>query len=243
MPGVQVSPTRVDPDQARISVPQAFGVWAATWIAGNLLGAGVVAATGYSSTTDAPVWVSMVLAATLWTPMLIGLWLLSDRLDARPFADEYGLRFKLVDLIGIPVGVLAQLVVVRLVYWPLERGWPDIFSRSRVERNARDLYDQAHGGWLVGLVVIVVIGAPIVEELMYRGLLQGAMVRRFNDAVAVVAVAAFFAAIHFRWVEFPGLFVFGLILGVCALRTGRLGMGIAAHMAFNATGLLLVAHI
>jgi membrane protease YdiL (CAAX protease family) len=185
----------------------------------------------------------MVLAATLWTPMLIGLWLLSDRLDARPFADEYGLRFKLVDLIGIPVGVLAQLVVVRLVYWPLERGWPDIFSRSRVERNARDLYDQAHGGWLVGLVVIVVIGAPIVEELMYRGLLQGAMVRRFNDAVAVVAVAAFFAAIHFRWVEFPGLFVFGLILGVCALRTGRLGMGIAAHMAFNATGLLLVARI
>ena len=243
MPGVQVSPTRVDPDQARISVPQAFGVWAATWIAGNLLGAGVVAATGYSSTTDAPVWVSMVLAATLWTPMLIGLWLLSDRLDARPFADEYGLRFKLVDLIGIPVGVLAQLVVVRLVYWPLERGWPDIFSRSRVERNARDLYDQAHGGWLVGLVVIVVIGAPIVEELMYRGLLQGAMVRRFNDVVAVVAVAAFFAAIHFRWVEFPGLFVFGLILGVCALRTGRLGMGIAAHMAFNATGLLLVAKL
>ena len=243
MPGVQVSPTRVDPDQARISVPQAFGVWAATWIAGNLLGAGVVAATGYSSTTDAPVWVSMVLAATLWTPMLIGLWLLSDRLDARPFADEYGLRFKLVDLIGIPVGVLAQLVVVRLVYWPLERGWPDIFSRSRVERNARDLYDQAHGGWLVGLVVIVVIGAPVVEELMYRGLLQGAMVRRFNDVVAVVAVAAFFAAIHFRWVEFPGLFVFGLILGVCALRTGRLGMGIAAHMAFNATGLLLVAKL
>ena len=65
--------------------------------------------------------------------------------------------------------------------------------------------------------------------------------RAFHDVFS--AVAAFFAAIHFRWVEFPGLFVFGLILGVCALRTGRLGMGIAAHMAFNATGLLLVARI
>ncbi len=81
----------------------------------------------------------------------------------------------------------------------------------------------------------------MVEELVYRGLLQGAVVRRINDAVAVVVVAAFFALIHFRWVEFPGLFVFGLILGVCALRTGRLGMGIFAHMAFNATGLMLVA--
>jgi uncharacterized protein len=247
----KVSPTRVDPDQARIGVTQAFAVWVITWLVGNVVGASVISAAGYSSQSDAPVWVTVVLAVGLWAPMLVGMWVLSDRLGRpqtvrstlgwRHFADEYGLRFKLVDLVGVPVGVLAQLVVVRLVYWPLERGWPDTFSRSRVERNARDLYDQAHGGWLVALVAIVVIGAPFVEELMYRGLLQGAVVRRLNDAVAVVIVAAFFAAIHFRWIEFPGLFVFGLILGVCALRTGRLGMGIAAHMAFNATGLLLVA--
>ena len=251
MPGAQVSPTRVDPDQARISTGQAFGVWAVTWLVGNVVGASIVSATGYRSAAESPVWVTMVLAAARWAPMLAGLWVLSDRYGRarsagarsgwNSFADEYGLRFKVIDLVGVPVGVLAQLVVVRLVYWPLERGWPQTFSRSRVERNARDLYDRAHAGWLVGLVAIVVIGAPIVEELMYRGLLQGALIRRLNDAVAVVAVAAFFAAIHFRWVEFPGLFVFGLILGVCALRTGRLGMGILAHMAFNATGLLLVA--
>jgi membrane protease YdiL (CAAX protease family) len=241
MPGAQVSPTRVDPDQSRIGVGQAAAVWLATWLVGNILGSAVIVATGYKSASEAPVWVTMVLALSLWTPMLAGLWMLSSRLGRGSFAEDYGLRFKLVDLVGVPVGVLSQLVVVRLVYWPLERGWPQTFSRSRVERNARDLYDRAHGGWLLGLVAIVVIGAPFVEELMYRGLLQGALVRRVNDAVAVVAVAAFFAFIHFRWVELPGLFVFGLILGVCALRTGRLGMGIMAHMAFNAIGLMLVA--
>jgi membrane protease YdiL (CAAX protease family) len=253
MPGAQVSPTRVDPDQARIGVRQAFAVWFITWIAGNIIGSAIVSAAGYHSTDEAPVWVTMAVAGGLWVPMLVGLWVLSDRLGhnrykgsrvaTHVFADEYGLRFKLIDLIGVPVGVLAQLVLVRLVYWPLERGWPDTFSRSRVERNARDLYDQAHGGWLVGLVAIVVVGAPLVEELMYRGLLQGAARRRLNDVVAVVAVAAFFALIHLRWVELPGLFVFGLVLGVCAWRTGRLGMSIAAHMAFNATGLLLVARL
>jgi uncharacterized protein len=248
MPGAQVSPTRVAPDQAGIGVGQAAAVWLITWIAGNIIGASVIAATGYTSATDAPVWVTMVLAVGLWAPMLVGMWMLADRsgrqrLARHSFIDEYGLRFKAVDLVGVPVGVLSQLVVLRLVYWPLERGWPQTFSRSRVERNARDLYDRAHSGWLVGLVVVVVIGAPFVEELMYRGLLQGAAMRRLNDAVAVVVVAAFFALIHFRWVEFPGLFVFGLVLGVCALRTGRLGMSIAAHMAFNATGLLLVALI
>jgi uncharacterized protein len=248
MPGAQVSPTRVDPDQAGIGVGQAATVWLVTWIAGNLVGAVVIAATGYDSATDAPVWVTIVLAIGLWAPMLVGMWVLADRSGRqrqarRSFSDEYRLRFNAVDLVGVPVGVLSQLVVLRLVYWPLERGWPQTFSRSRVERNARDLYDRAHGGWLVGLVIVVVIGAPFVEELMYRGLLQGAAVRRLNEAVAVLVVAAFFALIHFRWVEFPGLFVFGLVLGVCALRTGRLGMSIAAHMAFNATGLLLVAWV
>jgi len=246
MPGAQVSPTRVDPDQTRIGIGPAAALWLITWIAGNLIGTVVLSAAGYHSSDDAPVWVTMVLAAGLWAPMLIGMWMLSERvsrprLSPHSFVDEYGLRFKPIDLVGVPIGVLAQLVVVRLVYWPLERGWPQTFSRFRVERNARDLYDRAHGGWLVGLVAVVVVGAPFVEELMYRGLLQGAAVRRLNDVVAVVAVAAFFAAIHFRWVEFPGLFVFGLILGSCALRTRRLGMGIFAHMAFNATGLLLVA--
>ncbi|HEY0518447.1 MAG TPA: CPBP family intramembrane glutamic endopeptidase [Ilumatobacteraceae bacterium] len=253
MPGAQVSPTRIAPDQTRIGLTQAFAVWCITWVVGNIVGAAIISGAGYDSTDVAPVWVTMAVAAGLWIPMLVGLWVLSDRYHpvrlgaptypGYAFVDEYGLRFKVVDLIGIAVGVLSQLVLVRLVYWPLERAWPDTFSRSRVERNARDLYDQAHGAWLVGLVAIVVIGAPFVEELMYRGLLQGAARRRLNDAVAVITVAAFFAFIHLRWVELPGLFVFGLVLGICALRTGRLGMSIAAHMAFNATGLLLVARL
>jgi CAAX protease family protein len=241
MPGAQVSPTRVDPDQAGIGVGHALGVWVGAWLSGNLIASAVIAASGHDSAAEAPLWVTIASAVALWTPMVVGLWALSNRYGRHHFTDDYGLRFRPLDLIGVPVGVLAQLVVVRLVYWPLEQGWPQTFSRSRIERNARDLYDQAHGGWMIGLVAIVVVGAPVVEEMVYRGLLQGALVRRINDAVALVAVAAFFALIHFRWVEYPGLFVFGLVLGICAQRTGRLGMSIVAHMAFNATGLLLVA--
>jgi len=58
---------------------------------------------------------------------------------------------------------------------------------------------------------------------------------------SVLVVAAFFALIHFRPVEYPGLFAFGLVLGCCAALTNRLGMGIVSHMAFNATALVLVA--
>jgi membrane protease YdiL (CAAX protease family) len=37
------------------------------------------------------------------------------------------------------------------------------------------------------------------------------------------------------------LFAFGLVVGICFMRTGRLGMSILVHVGFNATGLLLVA--
>ena len=44
------------------------------------------------------------------------------------------------------------------------------------------------------------------------------------------------------WSAFAtGTILVGMVLGSCALLTGRLGMGIVAHMAFNATGLVLVA--
>ena len=93
---------------------------------------------------------------------------------------------------------------------------------------------------MVVLVFVVVIGAPLVEELLYRGLLQGAFVARISELPALLAGASWFALIHFRPVEYPGLFVVGLVFGMCALATGRLGMAIVAHAAFNATGLLSV---
>jgi CAAX protease family protein len=223
-----------------IDIRTAVLTWLLTWIVGNLLGSLVITAAGEGGAGPHPLWVSVVSATVLWGPMLAGLWYLSDRVGSGHLARDFGLRFQPVDLIGVPLGVLSQLVLLRLLYWPLEQWWPDTFGREHVERSARDLSETVHGGWYVVLVLVVVIGAPIVEELMYRGLLQGAFTRRLNDVVGVVLVAAWFAVIHFRPVEYPGLFVFGLVLGVCALRTRRLGMSVLTHMAFNATGLILV---
>ena len=81
---------------------------------------------------------------------------------------------------------------------------------------------------------------PIVEELVYRGLLQGSFVRRISEVPALLAGASWFAIIHFRPVEYPGPVRGGLVFGMCAITTGRLGMSIVTHAAFNATGLLTV---
>ena len=217
--------------------------WLVGWLGGNIAGSVVLAASGYSGrvAADRPAWVAVAASIALWVPQIAALIVVSRRFaTGRPLAD-YALRFKPIDLVGIPVGVLSQLVLLRLVYWPLQAAWPGTFSNKQLEENAKDLYNTAHGGWLVMLVLLIVVGAPLVEELVYRGLLMGAARRRVNDVFALVGVAGFFALIHFRPVEYPGLFAFGLVLGACVLATNRIGMGIISHLAFNATALALVA--
>ncbi len=227
-----------------ISLRIAAITWLTGWLVGNIGGIAVISVAGYSGKKEGtfPVWLEAASVLALWAPQIAALVVVSYRCaTGHPFTD-YSFAFRPIDLVGIPIGVLSQLVLLRLVYWPLQSGWPGTFSSKHLEQNAHDLYDKAHGFWLVVLVAVIVVGAPLVEESVYRGLLQGAARRRLNDVIAVVLVAAFFALIHFRPVEYPGLFAFGLVVGFCAFSTNRLGMGIVTHMAFNATALALVAH-
>lgn len=225
-----------------MTLTQALGTWLTAWLLGNICSLIVVSATGHGSQPDeAPAWVYSLGAMASWIPMLAVVILAIRHVGSGSVVGETRYRFRVVDLIGLPIGVLCQLVLVPLIYWPLDKAWPATFSRDQVEQNANDLYHRAHGIWLVIVVLLVVICAPLIEEFVYRGLLQGAAQRRMHDAAAVVLIAALFALVHFRPVEYPGLFAFGLVLGICTQRTGRIGMAVAAHVAFNATGLLLVA--
>lgn len=234
-------PLRTAGDRAAISIRDAVITWVAAYLLGAVLSSAVFAASGAEGSADlGPGWLLFV-ALAQWVPMVAAIWFTGRRFGTGRLAADYGLQFTPLDLVGIPIGVVTQLVIVRLVYLPLESIWPEAFRLDKIEERARNTYDSAQGGGLVLLVLVVVVGAPLVEELAYRGLLQGAFTRRLNDWIGVVVVAAWFAVIHFQPVEIPGLFAVGIVLGVCTLRTGRLGLSVIAHFAFNATGLVLVA--
>jgi membrane protease YdiL (CAAX protease family) len=84
------------------------------------------------------------------------------------------------------------------------------------------------------------VGAPVVEELFFRGLVLRSLLPLAPAPVAVVASGVLFGLAHWQGVQFPGLAVFGVVLGVLAYRTGRLTPGIGAHAAFNAVAVLSV---
>ena len=97
------------------------------------------------------------------------------------------------------------------------------------------------------LAVVVCIGAPLIEELFFRGLVQTRLVDRYGAAVGIGVTSVLFGAAHLiGWVG-PITFVFataitgaGIVLGLLRHLTGRLGPAILAHVCFNTQALVVV---
>ena len=177
-----------------------------------------------------PLWLTAVLQIPLWAGLLGVPLVVTKRKGNGPVRD-LGLRFRWFDVpAGLAVGAVAQFVLVPLIYWPIFK----LIGHQDVSAAARQLTDRATDPvGVVLLFLIVGIGAPFAEEIFFRGLTQRSLERRWGTVVAVVGTAVFFAATHFELLQFPALLAFGLVLGLMAQRTGRLGMSIFAHVGFN----------
>lgn len=92
----------------------------------------------------------------------------------------------------------------------------------------------------IALVFAVVLVAPLMEELLFRGvILTGLDGQKPSERiVAVVYSAIFFGAVHGAWVAAVPAFVAGLVLGLLRLRFG-LGACVAMHAAVNATPVVI----
>ena len=94
------------------------------------------------------------------------------------------------------------------------------------------------------LVVTALITAPLLEEIVYRGLLQTVLLGLLGRPaqVAVVLIAAgTFALVHLPgggWAGVAGLMVLGVVLGVLYERTGSLLPCVVAHAGYNALTLV-----
>lgn len=92
----------------------------------------------------------------------------------------------------------------------------------------------------IALIFAVVLVAPLMEELLFRGvILTGLDGQKPSERiVAVVYSAIFFGAVHGAWVAAVPAFVAGLVLGLLRLRFG-LGACVAMHAAVNATPVVI----
>ena len=186
---------------------------------------------GLPAVAERPMWVLPVLGVGLWAAYLGGPVLVNHLTGGGPLID-FDLRVSPLQAVGgALVGIGAQLLLLPALYWVLLRvvsGDPGARAEAIVDR-ADTTFDVAL------LVLAVVLMAPLAEEFFYRGMLLSALGRRFGPMVAAVASSAVFAVIHPGPILWPGLFVFALVLAALTITTGRIGVAVVAHMAFNAT--------
>ncbi|MCP3937018.1 MAG: CPBP family intramembrane metalloprotease [Actinomycetia bacterium] len=137
-------------------------------------------------------------------------------------------------LTDIPLGLLVGLAMqfgIGIIYL----FYVDLIGRDA--DAASDLVEQFSGTEIVLLFITAGVVAPVVEELFFRGVLQGALERLTRPWLAVAVAATVFAASHFQLVELLGLLLFALLVGYLVRRTGRLSFAIFTHIGFNLTSL------
>jgi membrane protease YdiL (CAAX protease family) len=100
----------------------------------------------------------------------------------------------------------------------------------------------------VGLALlgpIVILAAPLGEELFFRGFLYQGLRRRFSVWPAAIMSGVFFGLVHLGGVAFflivPSLVAVGIGLALVFERRRSLLASMAAHAAFNAVGYLAIA--
>jgi membrane protease YdiL (CAAX protease family) len=94
-----------------------------------------------------------------------------------------------------------------------------------------------HSRWLTFLSVALL--APAGEEILFRGLLFGAMRGRLSASWTILVTAALFALMHLQPIYFMPLFAMGLVLGWARDRSSGLALPIMLHCINNCTALLV----
>jgi membrane protease YdiL (CAAX protease family) len=133
--------------------------------------------------------------------------------------------------LGFALGVLVALLIAEALLEALLHG-----AREQGLEPAH--WDSSRAVQFALNAAVVVLAAPLVEELTFRGV-GFRLLAPFGSLVAVAGTAAAFAADHGLVEGFPALFLFGVAVALVRLRTGSLYPGMLLHASFNAFALVV----
>lgn len=215
-------------------------------IVASVMAGGIAGGLGdWNRFEDFPGAVRLALIPALWIGLVALPLVILRRRKRDPVAD-LRLSLRPVDLAtGAVAGVVLQVAAIPALYWVLQLVVGDL----DVDGPAKEVMGLVSGFWpRVALVLVVAVGAPIAEEFFFRGVFQGSVDRLLRGGGwptqragwgAVGTTSVIFAATHFQMVQFPGLLLAGLVFGLLAQRSGRLGPALVAHVMFNLVALLV----
>ncbi len=157
---------------------------------------------------------------------------ISRRKGRGSLINDFGLVLHARDALWILVG-LGTSLGLGLALLPISR-----LAGSGSGQEVVKEFQRSQGAVRVLLAIGVVVVAPVMEELVYRGLLLRSLLRRTTPACAIFVSGTIFGLAHVvldpgAYTALPALVAVGVISAVLAVRSGQLSRSIFFHAGFN----------
>ena len=175
-------------------------------------------------------WSSSILGLIQYGVILGILYLITLGLDRRTF-----LAFRRPTSWKRAAGIAALVLIAVLVVG----GIVDQFSNPEREQGLiPQHWDSSKAAPFAAFAFVVVVVAPIVEELQFRGVGYGLLVP-FGQVAAILLVGIAFGLVHGLLAGFPVIAAFGIGLAYLRSRTDSIYPCMLLHASFNAFGLIV----
>ena len=139
--------------------------------------------------------------------------------------------------IGLAILALLAIYIAAFAYERVLSIFGD-WDATEEQGLVPDGWDSSRAAPFVAFFLVVAIVAPIVEELIYRGL-GYALFAPYGLWAAIVVTGALFGASHGLLVAFPILAVFGVVVGLLRMMTNSIYPPMILHGFFNGVALIV----
>ncbi|MBP1560864.1 MAG: CPBP family intramembrane metalloprotease [Oscillospiraceae bacterium] len=153
------------------------------------------------------------------------------KLDFKPMFTRDGFDGKtMLKLLTLCIGLqTASSLIVTFV--------EAILSRFGLKSPTADLTGTTSAAANVFLYFYACLLGPVLEELLYRGVLLQSM-RKYNERFAIFLSAVIFGLMHQNYQQFVLGFLVGIPLAVVVIKSGSLLPSIFAHIIINTSSML-----
>ncbi|MEC7713849.1 MAG: CPBP family glutamic-type intramembrane protease [Candidatus Thermoplasmatota archaeon] len=146
-------------------------------------------------------------------------------------------RIGLILLIGLPFVITVIDIAATNIYDIL---YIMFFGTPSIPEIVYYVDDSEYDLILVLSFVSMVIAAPVVEEILFRGYILDAIRKIHGDTVAILGSAGLFGLIHLEPYVVGMASIGGVIYGWVRIKTGSLWPSIVSHMVWNFTAFLYI---
>ena len=134
------------------------------------------------------------------------------------------------DYVYAVIMTLAMLGIATLYFFLVERqdSLDDYHEMIEIAENSKiDIYLN-----LIASCIFI----PILEELLFRGLVMNGMLECANPVISIIMSGVFFGLMHLQAIQVGYAILAGIMLGTIYYLTSNILMSILSHMLFNFLG-------